>query len=232
MPGACPCRVASARRGPAGAVARAPRLGQAGGPGCGRAAAGRGGRGLRVVRARVCAERAAGGRARPVAVKLGAAGEALSARDGASRSSGWGAGPLSAPSAVRVPRGAGGRGGRGAAAVGAVGCVGGAAAAAGWQSCYLVSGPGGTADRSPRPGGRLLCAGMGCRACASLVLFRFGEVVTWAGRAGRETGGGSLDGARGLGWKECGGGGRPDRRTRVAAARLAAAAAAGFTNEC
>ena len=93
------------------------------GPGCGRAAAGRGGRGLRVVRARVCAERAAGGRARPVAVKLGAAGEARSARDGASRSSGWGADPLSAPSAVRVPRGAGGRGGREAAAVGAVGGV-------------------------------------------------------------------------------------------------------------
>lgn len=72
---------------------------------------------------------------------------------------------------------------------------------------------------------------MGCRACASLVLFRFGEVVTWAGRAGRETGEGSLDGARDLGWKECGGGGRPDRRTQGAAARAAAAPAAGFT-EC
>ena len=54
---------------------------------------------------------------------MGAAGEARSARDGASRSSGWGADPLSAPSAVRVPRGAGGRGGREAAAVGAVGGV-------------------------------------------------------------------------------------------------------------
>lgn len=173
---------------------RAPRpslgpRGRPGGPGCGRAAGGGGRRGLRVVRARVCAggvERAAGGPGWAGGCKVGTGwGGALDAgRASAARRRGSLSAPLPAPRAGSASRGepAGrGRGGRRPAAAGGAGCSGLAELLPGLRD-------GEAPQTGPRPVGGLSEPGRGAVRAPPSLPVGSGEVVTWAGRAERRAG--------------------------------------------